>query len=147
MRTRKKGGVDAAVDHEFGGISASARGKSISDQIEAAYQQAMAQKAARSLTPEALDAAGGPEKAMEMTPEELANQLAQVQDEAAVASEAEQYAQTKLDGFVQTAAESSMEQAFLSSYGQKPSIASIRAARELMSNRSIHRSIAGLAAR
>ena len=147
VRTRKKGGVDTAVDHEFGGVSASARGKSISDQIEAAYQQTMAQKAVRSLTPEALDAAGGPEKAMEMTPEELTNQLVQAQNEAAVASEAEQYAQAKVDGLVQTAAASSAEQAFLSSYGQEPSIASIRAAREVMSNRSIHRSVAGLAAR
>ncbi|MDE7299299.1 MAG: hypothetical protein K2N94_10800, partial [Lachnospiraceae bacterium] len=148
VRTRRKGGVDASVDDEFGGAEAVSRGgKSILEQIEAAYQQTMAERAERELTPEALAAAGGPQEALELTPEQLAERLAQARGSEACEAEAEQYAQTMLGELVQTASGSAAEQAFLAAYREEQSMDSIRAARELLSGRSVYRTLKSLAER
>lgn len=148
VRTRRKGGVDASVDDAFGGTEAvSGQGKRISEQIEAAYQQTAAARAARELTPEALAGAGGPQEALELTAEQLAERLVQAHGSEACEAEAERCAQTMLDGLVQAAAGSSAEQAFLGAYREEQSMETIRAARELLSGRSVYRTLKELAQR
>lgn len=145
VRTRKKGSVDAAVDDEFGGIFSNIQGKSISDQIGAAfaYGQRMAQAAAEELTPQKLDEIGGSEAAMEMTTEEISRALKHTDN----SSESEQFSAQRAAEIVETVAGSGAEQAFLSRFSQEKSVRTIRAARHILGGASVQGRIRELAAK
>lgn len=144
VRTRKKGSVDATVDDAFGGISASIQGKSISEQIGAAfaYGQRMAERAAEDLTPQKLDEIGGSEAAMEMTMEEISRALKYADN----SSEAGQFSAQRAEEIVETVAGSGAEQAFLTRFSQEKSVRTIRAARHLLGGASVQERISQLAA-
>ncbi|MDE7326655.1 MAG: hypothetical protein K2N63_10310 [Lachnospiraceae bacterium] len=145
VRTRRKGGVDASVDDAFGGVSASMQGKSISEQIGAAfaYGQSMARAAEEELTPEKLDAIGGAEAAMEMTAEELSRALKNADNP----QEAEQFSAQRAEEIAGTIAQSSAEQTFLSRFSQERSVRTIRAAHHILGSASVQGRIQELAAK
>ena len=69
-RTKRAEGMDVSVDDEFGGLEAAvARGTSISDQIQAAYNTSLAGQLQRKLSPKVLKEKG--EAILEMSPEAL----------------------------------------------------------------------------
>lgn len=143
VRTRRKGGVDASVDDEFGGVSAVLSGKSISDQIGAAfrYGQIMAGQAAGELTPDKLSEIGGSEAALSMTPEELARALKGADNSA----EADQFSQERAQQMAETVAHSGAEQSFLSQFHQEKSVRTLRAARHILGGVSVRERIGALA--
>lgn len=144
VRTRKKGGMDASVDDAFGGVSAvSTQGKSISEQIGAAfgYERLMAGQAAEELTPEKLRALGGSGAALEMTAEELARALKETDN----TQERADFFAAKAEALAQTVAESGGEQAFLSQFKQEKSVQTLRAARHILTGKSVRDRIQTLA--
>ncbi len=142
VRTRKKGGMDASVDDSFGGVSAGTQ-NSISEQIGAAfgYEQIMAGQAAEELTPEKLDAVGGSEAALAMTPQELARAL----KEADNAAESGQFSKERAEDMAGTIAHSGAEQNFLSRFHEEKSVRTLRAARHILGNVSVRSRIGALA--
>ena len=145
VRTRRKGGVDASVDDAFGGVSATVQGKSISEQIGAAfaYGQMMAATAEEELTPGKLEGIGGAGAAMDMTTEELSRALKNADNSL----EAEQFSAQRAQEIVGAVAESSAEQAFLSRFSQEKSVRTIRAARHILGGASVQGRIKELAAK
>lgn len=137
VRTRKKGGVDASVDDEFGGIQEmTGNGVSISEQVGAAfrYQQVLAEQVFNEISPEKLSQA---EQLAGAAAEEMSlEKLKEAMQQADAAEEALQYAETKLEVLNAAAADSTQELAFLSEFQQEKSIASLQAAKELLSSRS-----------
>lgn len=142
VRTRKKGGMDASVDDAFGGVSANVQG-SISEQIGAAfrYEQRMAGQAAEELTPDKLEAVGGSEAALSMTPEELSRALKEADNTAEMA----QFSQGRAQELAETVAEGGAEQAFLSRFHEEKSVRTLRAARHILGGVSVKERIGALA--
>lgn len=144
VRTRKRGGMDEAVDDTFGGISeVNTQGKRISEQIGAAfrYEQIMAGQAAAELTPDRLNALGGSGAALAMTPEELARSLKETDNTEELA----EFSGTKAQELTKTVAESGGELAFLSQFHQEKSVQALRAARHILTGRSVRERIQTLA--
>lgn len=81
VRTSKHKAMDYRVDDEFGGVAAKENGTvSITDQIEVAYQQSLLKDIQQNITPERLRMLGNEEQWMEMTPEEMARRLEEMEE-------------------------------------------------------------------
>lgn len=81
VRTSKHKAMDYRVDDEFGGVAAKENGTvSITDQIEVAYQQNLLKDIQQNITPERLRMLGNEEQWMEMTPEEMARRLEEMEE-------------------------------------------------------------------
>lgn len=146
VRTRRKGGVDAAINDESGIAAAGSRETaSITDQVNAAftYQQLLSRQILDEVTPEKLsqveEHTGVPPEKMNL--EQLQQELRQASAEA----EEYHYAQEKLAAMTYTAADSAEEQAFLSAFQAEHSMSALQAAKELMSSRSVRNSLENLA--
>ena len=102
VRSEKKSGLDYQVDDDFDGVDSTAEGSKIDEQISAAFQQNCLRDVMEHISPEKLSRLGE-EKWQNMSPEQLAEALRQM-DESVGEQEAEKsYRQEQLAQYQQLA--------------------------------------------
>lgn len=143
IRTRKKGGIDAAVDEQFGGIDGGKAENDIAGQIEEAFTQikTAAVYVQNYITPEAMDKLGGPEQLLQMHAQDIAEQMADAVHE----DEDMQFGRLRAQEMTDILANCDAECAFLQSYGQAVTTNTLHAAREFLSGRSIYGTVKRIA--
>lgn len=134
VRTSKHKAMDYRVDDEFGGVTAKENGTvSITDQIEAAYQQNLLKDIQQNITPERLRMLGNEEQWMELTPEEMANQLKEMEEPL----EGEyQYQSRQLEYLAQAASAPEEVYAMLDHYDLPVTVNNVLAAMQQYSQRN-----------
>lgn len=131
MRSAKKD-VDYKVDDLFEGVNARSRGPKIDEQIMASFQTNCVKELKELLSPEKL----GQLKDWEnLTPEELLENLKEVQDEESVVLE-KQYYSEMTNEYTSVLEASDEVYAFLEKYDQKNSVNNVLAAKRLLENPS-----------
>ena len=138
VRSAKKSGMDYTVDDDFAGVDAAKTGKSITDQIETAYQTDCIKDVMETLTPVTM------QKLLECpdwenyTPEQLKQALSEYVGEA---SEQEQvlqneYVKNQLEELKEAAASDEEVYRFLSRYELPNTVDNILAANRLLNRRN-----------
>lgn len=107
VRTGKKGGMDYSVTDEFDGVSAKASGVKIDEQITIGFQTNCVKDVMDQLSPEKLSQLGE-NGWLDLTPEQFAEKLAQMQTSEVESQAEEQYVQEQL-ALYQQASEMSQE--------------------------------------
>lgn len=134
VRTSKHKAMDYRVDDEFGGVAVKENGTvSITDQIEVAYQQNLLKDIQQNITPERLRMLGNEEQWMEMTPEEMANHLKEMEEPL----EGEyQYQSRQLEDLAQAASAPEEIYAMLDHYDLPVTVNNVLAAMQQYSQRN-----------
>ena len=131
MRSARKGGMDYTVDDEFGGVQAKEKGPRIDAQIEAGFQQNCIRDVMDRITPDKLSQLS--DGAWEnMTPEQLAEALAELDSSQAEEEAGEAYVKEQL-AMAQQAMQSSEDvYAYLERYDVANNFANLMAASEML---------------
>lgn len=126
VRSGKHTGREYEVDDSFGGMDASGEGLSITQQIEKGYQANCMRDIARHFTPEQAQKLLEGEELLELTPEELLNQLSEPESDGYVREQLEE---------LNRAAEASQDvYQFLQDCDMPASVRNILAAQEFLSD-------------
>lgn len=131
VRSGKKGAMDYTVSDEFEGVEGTVRGVRIDEQIEVGFQQNCIRDLLEDVSPQKL-AALGEDIWWNMTPEQLAEALAQMEEPAQEQAVEESYRQEQLAMYQQALETPEEVYAFLDRYDITNSIANIMAATELL---------------
>lgn len=132
MRSKRKGGMDYSVDDDFDGMKSTAKGPRIDEQIEAAFQQNCLKDALDAVTPEKL-ARLGIEKWENMTPEQLAAALQEMETSVQEEQAEESYVREQMKLCQQAIAESGEELChYLERYELPNSVVNILAAADML---------------
>lgn len=139
VRSAKKGGMDYTVDDDFAGVDPAETGtKSITDQIETAYQADCMKDVMETLTPVTMKKLlEGPDWE-QYTPEQLKQALEEYAEEAGEQKEALDgaYARAQLDELKQAACADEEVYRFLSRYELPATVSHILAANRLLNRRN-----------
>ena len=128
---RKKSGLDYQVDDDFDGVDSTAEGSKIDEQISAAFQQNCLRDVMEHISPEKLSRLGE-EKWQNMSPEQLAEALRQM-DESVGEQEAEKsYRQEQLAQYQQLAETPEDVYTYLERYDIPNSMINVMAASEML---------------
>jgi hypothetical protein len=131
VRSEKKSGLDYQVDDDFDGVDSTAEGPKIDEQISAAFQQNCLRDVMEHISPEKLSRLGE-EKWQNMSPEQLAEALRQM-DESVGEQEAEKsYRQEQLAQYQQLAETPEDVYTYLERYDIPNSMINVMAASEML---------------
>ena len=131
VRSEKKSGLDYQVDDDFDGVDSTAEGPKIDEQISAAFQQNCLRDVMEHISPEKLSRLGE-EKWQNMSPEQLAEALRQM-DESVGEQEAEKsYRQEQLAQYQQLAETPEDVYTYLERYDIPNSMVNVMAASEML---------------
>ena len=131
VRSEKKSGLDYQVDDDFDGVDSTAEGSKIDEQISAAFQQNCLRDVMEHISPEKLSRLGE-EKWQNMSPEQLAEALRQM-DESVGEQEAEKsYRQEQLAQYQQLAETPEDVYTYLERYDIPNSMINVMAASEML---------------
>jgi len=136
VRSSKKSGMDYTVDDEFAGVDAAGTGKSITDQIETAYQKDCMKDVMETLTPVTMQKLLADPDWENYTPEQLKEALADYAAQSYGEEEAlsNEYAKSQLEELRQAAASDEEVYRFLEKYDIPNTVENVLAA-----NRMVHR--------
>lgn len=131
VRSGKKGQMDYKISEDFAGVEAKENGKKIDEQIAIAFQQNCLKDAMDTMSPGKL-AELGEEKWLEMTPEQLAEALAGMQENEAEQEASRNYQAQQLALYQQTLAAPEEVYAYLQRYDIANSMANILAVSDML---------------
>jgi hypothetical protein len=131
VRTEKKGGMDYAVSDDFGGVSKTASGPRIDEQIELGFQQNCLKDVMDFISPERLSQIGEDNWA-DMTPEQFAEALAQAEESAGEQEALESYTKEQLSLYQQVLEAPEDVYSYLEHYDITNSMTNIMAASEML---------------
>lgn len=131
VRSGKKGQMDYEISEDFAGIEAKPAGTKIDEQIEAAFQQNCLKDVLDTVSPDKL-ARIGEEKWMSMTPEQLAEALAGMEESTKEKEASRAYVSEQLAQFQQTLAAPEEVYAYLERYDITNSMANIMAVSDML---------------
>lgn len=131
VRTGKKGGMDYSVSDDFEGVNIKSTGAKIDEQIEIGFQQNCLKDIMDQISPDKL-AQFGENSWLDLTPEEFAEKLSQMQisEQEELANEA--YVQQQLALYEQASQMSQDVYAYLEHFDMPNTIANILAAGEML---------------
>lgn len=131
VRTGKKGSMDYSVSDDFDGVNAKSTGTKIDEQIEIGFQQNCIKDVMDQISPDKL-AELGEDGWLDLTPEEFAQKLADMQtsEQEEIANEA--YVQQQLALYEQASQMSQDVYAYLEHFDMPNTIANILAAGEML---------------
>ncbi|MGN0342215.1 MAG: DUF6240 domain-containing protein [Roseburia sp.] len=134
VRSSKHKAMDYQVDDQFGGVSAKeSTTVSITDQIEAGYQQDLLKDIRENISPEKLRQLGDEEQWMEMTPEEMARGLEQAEEPRETEY---QYQSRQLEDLAQAAAAPEEVYEMLAHYDLPVTVSNVMAVMQQNSHRN-----------
>ncbi|MCM1282833.1 MAG: flagellar hook-length control protein FliK [Muribaculaceae bacterium] len=128
---RKSGGIDYTVDDDFEGVESTAGGPRIDEQIQAAFQQNCLKDVLDNVSPEKL-AQLGTERWENMTPEQLAAALQEMETSEQETQAQEAYIKEQLAAYQQVLETSEEVYSYLERYDMPNSVINIMAATELL---------------
>lgn len=131
VRTSKKGGMDYEISDDFDGVQAKNNGPKIDDQIEVAFQTNCVRDILDNISPEKLQSLGE-DKWQNMTPEQLAEALSQMEETPEVQQEAQRYVQEQLQEVQQALRASQEVYEYLDRYDISNSVANILAVNNML---------------
>lgn len=131
VRSSKKGVMDYTVSDEFEGVDGSVKGARIDDQITAGFQQNCIHDIMDAVSPQKL-AVLGEDNWQNMTPEQLAEALAQMEEPSQEQALEADYRQEQLNLYQQALEMPEDVYAFLDRYDITNSLANIMAANEML---------------
>ncbi len=131
MRSAKKG-MDYSIDDNFAGVESKLKGTRIDKQIMASFQSNCMKEVKELLSPEKLENLKEWES---MTPDELLEQLKNVQNEESINLEKQYYSEMASE-YTSVLEASDEVYAFLEKYDQKNSVNNVLAAKRLLDNPS-----------
>lgn len=131
VRTAKKGTMDYSVSDEFDGMNTKTSGTKIDEQIAVGFHQNCVRNVMDQLSPAKL-AELGPDTWLDLTPEQLADKLAQMQSAGVETQAAEQYAQEQRMLYEQAAKMPEEVYAYLDHFDIPNTISNILAAGEML---------------
>ena len=131
VRTSKKGGMDYEISDDFDGVQAKNNGPKIDDQIEVAFQTNCVRDILDNISPEKLQSLGE-DKWQNMTPEQLAEALSQMEETPEAQQEAQRYAQEQLQEVQQALNASQEVYEYLDRYDISNSVANILAVNNML---------------
>lgn len=131
VRSRKKGPMDYKISDDFEGVEPKTTGPKIDEQIEAGFQQNCLKDVLDRITPEKL-AGIGEEKWESMTPEQLAEALAQMEDSPQEQQAADSYANEQLAMYRQVLDSPEEIYSYLDHYDIPNSMANVLAVSEML---------------
>lgn len=138
VRSAKKSGMDYTVDDDFAGVDAAGTGRSITDQIETAYQADCMKDAMETLTPVVMRKLLESPDWENYTPEQLKQALAEyaleMQEEEQAADDA--YLREQVEELKQAAASDDEVYRFLTRYELPNTVENILAANRLLNRRN-----------
>lgn len=139
VRSAKKGNMDYSVDDEFAGVDGT-RGdnKSITEQIDAAYQQNCVKDIMEDLTPSAWKQLVQNPEWENLTPEQLKAELEKITSQKSVEQEVQDrdYVRNQLEDFTVAAASDKQIYQLLSEHGLPNSVNYVLAANRLVNQRN-----------
>lgn len=131
VRSGKKGSMDYEISDDFAGMEGKSQGSKIDVQIEAAFQQNCLKDVLDTVSPQKL-AQLGEEKWMSMTPEQLAEALAGIEETAKEQEADIQYYREQLTRYQQTLSAPEEVYAYLERYDIANSMANIMAVSDML---------------
>lgn len=131
VRSAKKGAMDYTVSDEFEGVDGSVKGARIDAQIEAGFQQNCLKDVMAELSPQKL-AELGEDTWQDMTPEQFAEALAQMEESTQEQALEDSYRQEQLAMYQQALDTPEEVYTFLDRYDIMNSMANIMAAGEML---------------
>lgn len=131
VRTGKKGNMDYSVSDDFDGVNAKSSGTKIDEQIAVGFQQNCVKDVLDQISPDKLAAFGG-DNWLDLTPEQLAEKLSEMQtsEQEELANEA--YVQQQLALYEQASEMPQEVYAYLEHFDMPNTIANILAAGEML---------------
>ena len=133
VRSGKKSGMDYQVDDDFAGVDSKAGGARIDEQIDTAFQNNCLQDVLDRMTPEKL-ARIGEDQWQDMSPEQLAEALAQMDESAEEQKAEKEYLQQQLAEYQQVVDTPEDVYTYLERYDIPNSMVNVMAASEMMRN-------------
>lgn len=131
MRSTRKSGMDYSVDDEFDGVEKTAKGPRIDEQIQAGFQQNCIKDILDHISPEKLNRLGS-ENWEDMTPEQLAEALEQMDTEAQESAVEDRYIQEQMAEYRQVLDSSGDIYAYLQRYDMVNSMANVLVVSDLL---------------
>ena len=131
VRTSKKGSMDYSVSDDFDGVSAKSFGTKIDEQIAAGFQQNCVKDIMEQITPDKL-ATLGEDGWMDLTPEQFAQKLEEMQTSEQEMLADEAYVQQQLAMYEQASEVSQDVYAYLDHFDMPNTIANILGASEML---------------
>ena len=131
VRSEKKSGLDYQVDDDFDGVDSTAEGPKIDEQISAAFQQNCLRDVMEHISPEKLSRLGE-EKWQNMSPEQLAEALRQMDESVGEQETEKSYRQEQLAQYQQLAETPEDVYTYLERYDIPNSMINVMAASEML---------------
>ncbi len=133
VRTQRHGEMDITVDQSFGELQSGGYADSITDQIEAGYQQHCVKQALQEMSPERLRAVANDTGWEDLTPEQFLQQIQEAPEDLAAQ---ESYYQQQLNDLVTCAKSSKEAYQVLERYELPNTMLNVMAATEYMKDRN-----------
>lgn len=133
VRTQRHGEVDITVDHSFGELQSGGYADSITDQIEAGYQQHCVKQALQEMSPERLRTVINDSEWEDLTPEQFLQQMKEAPEDLAAQ---ESYYQQQLKDLVACAKSSKEAYQVLERYELPNTMLNVMAATEYLKDRN-----------
>ena len=133
VRSGKKSGMDYQVDDDFDGVESKAGGARIDEQIDTAFQNNCLQDVLERMTPEKL-ARIGKDQWQDMSPEQLAEALAQMDESIEEQKAEKEYLQQQLADYQQMVDTPEDVYTYLERYDIPNSMVNVMAASDMMRN-------------
>ena len=131
VRSRKKSGMNYEINDNFDGVQAKETGIKIDPQIEVAFQTNCVRDILDLISPEKLHLLGE-NQWQNMTPEQLAEALSQIEETPEVQQDAQRYAQEQLEEVQQALNASQEVYEYLDRYDISNSVANIMAVNNML---------------
>ena len=131
VRSRKKSGMNYEINDNFDGVQAKETGIKIDQQIEVAFQTNCVRDILDEIGPEKLHLLGE-NQWQNMTPEQLAEALSQIEETPEVQQDAQRYAQEQLEEVQQALNASQEVYEYLDRYDISNSVANIMAVNNML---------------
>ena len=131
VRSRKKSGMNYEINDNFDGVQAKETGIKIDQQIEVAFQTNCVRDILDLISPEKLHLLGE-NQWQNMTPEQLAEALSQIEETPEVQQDAQRYAQEQLEEVQQALNASQEVYEYLDRYDISNSVANIMAVNNML---------------
>lgn len=133
VRTQRHGEIDITVDHSFGELQSGGYADSITDQIEAGYQQHCVKQALQEMSPERLRTVINISEWEDLTPEQFLQQMKEAPEDLAAQ---ESYYQQQLKDLVACAKSSKEAYQVLERYELPNTMLNVMAATEYLKDRN-----------
>lgn len=133
VRTERRGNLDVTVDNSFGELESGGYADSITDQIEAGYQNECVKQAFHEMSPERLRNVANGTEWENLTPEQFLQQLQEAPED--IAAE-ESYYQQQLDDLVECAKTSKEVYQVLEQFSIPNTMLNVMAVKEMMQDRN-----------